>query len=34
VGGQNYLETPFQKLQTFGKVKQVENQYITKENDP
>jgi hypothetical protein len=24
-----YLGTPFQKLQTFGKVKQFDNQYIT-----
>jgi hypothetical protein len=28
-GWQNCLEIPFQKLQTFGKVKQVDNQYIT-----
>jgi hypothetical protein len=34
VVGQNYLETPFQKLQTFGKVIQVENQYFTTKIDP
>jgi hypothetical protein len=30
----NYLETPFQKFATFGKVKQIDNQYITRTNYP
>jgi hypothetical protein len=34
VGGQNCLETPFQKFATFGKVKQIKNEYITKKLTP
>jgi hypothetical protein len=34
VDGQNYLEIPFQKLQTFGKIKQIGNQYIMRKLPP
>jgi hypothetical protein len=31
---QNYFETPFQKFLTFGKVKPIDNQSITRKETP